>query len=84
MLSGCTAAGAANPARDSAFCSMLMPMTATSAVQAMRIGPAKRRFNVPLIRPTPSISGTVPRLKQNMESAPIYQLPVERAKSCMA
>ena len=50
----------------------------------MRIGPAKRRFNVPLIRPTPSISGTVPRLKQNMESAPIYQLPVERAKSCMA
>ena len=58
---------------------MAMPMTSTSTPDKIRMGLAKRLFNLPLTRPKPSIRGMVPRQKQAMESAPMYQLPVDRA-----
>ncbi len=58
---------------------MLMPISTTRIADTMRMGRANLWFSLPPIRPMHSISGTVPRLKQSIDSAPIHQLPVERA-----
>ena len=54
---------------------MLRLIRMTSAAEASRTGFANRRFSRPLSTPTPSISGTVPRLKHSIAAAPRSQLP---------
>jgi hypothetical protein len=62
---------------------MTRPRTSTSTPLALSMRALNLALSRELTRPKPSMSGTVPRLKRNMDSAPANRLPVPSAYTCM-
>ena len=67
------------PDKAKPLSAMIKPSTITSAALTFIILCVNFLLRRELTAPRPNISGTVPRLKKNMDRAPVRKLPVPRA-----